>query len=73
MMSFILFTNRVKNSISLRLEDGKKTKTLQEAKNIFEKLKTDPKSVLFSEETIEKKLLRKLKKRLMVRTIYCYG
>ena len=73
MMSFILFTNRVKNSISLRLEDGKKTKTLQEAKNIFEKLKTDPKSVLFSEETIEKQLLRKLKKRLMVRTIYCYG
>ena len=73
MMSFILFTNRVKNSISLRPEDGKKTKTLQEAKNIFEKLKTDPKSVLFSEETIEKQLLRKLKKRLMVRTIYCYG
>ena len=73
MMSFILFTNRVKNSISLRLEDGKKTKTLQEAKNIFEKLKTDPKSVLFSEETIEKQLLRKLKKHLKVRTIYCYG
>ena len=39
-----------------------KPKTLQEAKNIFEKLKTDPKSVLFSEEKIDKRLLKKLKK-----------
>ena len=39
-----------------------KPKTLQEAKNIFEKLKTDPKSVLFSGEKIDKRLLKKLKK-----------
>ena len=45
-----------------------KPKTLQETKNIFEKLKTDPKSVLFSEEKIDKQLLKKLK---IVRTIYC--
>ena len=37
-----------------------KEKILQEAKNIFEKLKTDPKSVLFSEEKIDKRLLKKL-------------
>ena len=39
-----------------------KEKTLQEAKKIFEKLKTDPKSVLFSEEKIDKRLLKKLKR-----------
>ena len=37
-------------------------KTLQEAKKIFEKLKTDPKSVMFCEEQIDKQLLKKLKK-----------
>ena len=31
-----------------------KEKTLEEARNIFEKLKTDPKSALFSEEKIDK-------------------
>ena len=35
---------------------------LQEAKNMFEKLKTDPKSVLFFEEKIDKRLLKKLKR-----------
>ena len=39
-----------------------KPKTLQEAKNIFEKLKTGPKSVLFSEEKLDKRLLKMLKK-----------
>ena len=39
-----------------------KPKMLQEAKNIFEKIKTDPKSVLSSEEKIDKRLLKKLKK-----------
>ena len=38
-----------------------KLKTLQEAKSIFEKLKTDPKSVLFFKEKINKRLLKKLK------------
>ena len=39
-----------------------KVKTLQEAKNMFENLKTDEKSVLFSEEKLSLKLLKKLKK-----------
>ena len=39
-----------------------KGKTLQESKSLFEKLRTDPKSVLFSEEKIDKRLLKKLKK-----------
>ena len=38
-----------------------KLKTLQEAKSIFEKLKTNPKSVLFFKEKIDKRLLKKLK------------
>ena len=35
---------------------------MQEARNIFEKLKTDEKSVLFSEEKLNIKLFKKLKK-----------
>ena len=38
-----------------------KVKTLQEAKNMFENLKTDEKSVLFSEGKLSLKLLKKLK------------
>ena len=34
---------------------------MQEAKNIFENLKTDTKSVLFSEEKLNMRLLKKLK------------
>ena len=37
-------------------------KILKETKNIFNSLKTDPNSVLFSEEIIDKRLLKKLKK-----------
>ena len=39
-----------------------KTKALQEAKSIFENLKTDTKNVLFSEEKLSMRLLKKLKK-----------
>ena len=39
-----------------------KPKTLQETKNVFEILKTDPKSRLFSKEKINKILFKKLKK-----------
>ena len=39
-----------------------KVKILQEAKNMFENLKTDEKSVLFCEEKLSLKLLKKLKK-----------
>ena len=61
------------NAFSLSREDGKtenKAKILQEAKNILEKLKTDHKSVLFSEEKIYKWLLKKLKK-IILSSIYC--
>ena len=39
-----------------------KNKTFQETKSIFEKLKTAEKSVLFSEEKLNIKLVKKLKK-----------
>ena len=48
-----------------------KEKTLQEAKNIFEKLKTDTKSLLYSEEKIDKRMLKKVENRLTVGTICC--
>ena len=37
-----------------------KPNTLEETKNVFENLKTDPKSVLFSEEKINKGLFKKI-------------
>ena len=37
-------------------------KLFKKAKNIFTSLKTDPSSVLFSEEKIDSRLLKKLKK-----------
>ena len=37
-------------------------KTLPETKNIFEDLNTNTKSILLSEENIDKRLLKKLKK-----------
>ena len=42
-------------------------KALQKTKKIFQNLKTDPKSVLFSEDKINKNLLKKLKKSPYVR------
>ena len=39
-----------------------KEKVLKETKNMFEKLKIDLKSFLFSEEKLHKQLLKKLKK-----------
>ena len=39
-----------------------KPNTLEETKNVFENLKTDPKSVLFSEEKINKGLFKKIEK-----------
>ena len=37
-------------------------KVLKRARNLFVKLKTDPVSVLFSEELLDNRLLKKLKK-----------
>ena len=42
------------------MEDEKKF--LLEAKNLFKNLKTDPNSVLFSEEKIDNRLLKKANK-----------
>ena len=39
------------------MEDGKKL--LQKVKNIFSGLKTDPNSLLFSDEKIDSRLLKK--------------
>ena len=39
-----------------------KKKVMQKTKNIFKNLKTDPNSVLFSEEKIDNRLVKKLKK-----------
>ena len=39
-----------------------KVKALQETKTLFNELKTDPKSVLFSKDELDTKLLKKLKK-----------
>ena len=44
-----------------------KLKTLEETKNVFENLKTYPKSVLLSEEKINKGLFKKLKKSTYVK------
>ena len=40
----------------------KKEKEFKKAKNLFDALKVDPSSVLFSEEILDKKLMNKLKK-----------
>ena len=43
----------------LKTRRWKKRKLLQKAKNIFTSLKTNPNSVLFTEERIDKRLLKK--------------
>ena len=51
------------------MEDEKKL--LQKAKNISSGLKTDPNSVLFSEERIDSRLLKNLKNQGMLKTLSC--
>ena len=48
------------NYLTSRLEDGRK-KVLQKTRNLFNRLKTDPVNVLFSEELLYKRLLKNLK------------
>ena len=48
-----------------------KPKTLQEAKSIFGNLKTDTKSVLFSEEKLNMRHLKKPKNHLILKISYC--
>ena len=50
------------DSFTLKREDEDEKKILQNAKNIFNNLKTNQNSVLFSEEKIDSRLLKKLKK-----------
>ena len=50
------------NAFTIKQEDGRWKKLLQKTKSIFLSLKTDPNSVLFSEEKIDTRLLIKFKK-----------
>ena len=50
------------NAFTIKQEDGRWKKLLQKTKSIFLSLKTDPNSVLFSEEKIDTRLLKKFKK-----------
>ena len=61
MMNFMLSILLVQ-TILLSNERMKDKKLIQKARNIFTSLKTDSNSVLFSEETIGERLLKKLKK-----------
>ena len=61
-MGFILFMNLVQMHFRFGMKMENNLKTLQETKNIFEDLNTDTKSILLSEENIDKRLLKKLKK-----------
>ena len=61
MMNFMLSILLVQ-TILLSNERMKDKKLIQKATNIFTSLKTDSNSVLFSEETIGERLLKKLKK-----------
>ena len=60
MINFILNIHLVQTILTWneKMEDKK---LLQKAKNIFASLKTDPNSVLFTEERIDKRLLKKFK------------
>ena len=40
-------------------------KVFKKAKNLFIKLKTDPASVIFAEELLDDRVLKKLKKNIM--------
>ena len=51
------------------MEDEKKL--LQKAKNIFAGLKTDPNIVLFSEEKIDNRLLKRQKNQGILKTLSC--
>ena len=61
MMNFILNIQLVQIVLpwNKKIEDKK---ALQKAKNLFTSLKTNPNSVLFSEEKIDARLLKKFKK-----------
>ena len=62
MMTFILAKNQVQTHFLQGVKMENKPEMLQKAKNIFEKLKTDPKSILFSEEKNRQMATEKAKK-----------
>ena len=62
MMIFTLSTNQSQMHFREDVRMEHKVKTLQEPKTIFDKLKIDPKSLLFSIVELNTKQLRKLKK-----------
>ena len=67
---------KLKKNASITLEGNKLIKntevwaeTMIELKKLFQKLQTDTKSILFTEETINDKVLKKLKKLEYVKDI----
>ena len=62
MMTFILSKNQVQTHFLQGVKMENKPEMLQKAKNIFEKLKTDSKSILFSEEKNRQMATEKAKK-----------
>ena len=68
MMSFILSILLVQ-TILLWSEKKEDKKLIQKARNIFTNLKTDPNSVLFSEEKIGKQLFKNLKYQNMLKAL----
>ena len=65
MMTFILSKNQVQTHFLQGVKMENKPEMLQKAKNIFEKLKTDPKSILFSEEKNRQMATEKAKKMIL--------
>ena len=61
-MNYILNMSQVKMYLNYNVKTETKNKTLQEIKAIFEKLKTDEKSVLFFEEKHNIKLVKNILK-----------
>ena len=69
--NFILHMNQAQIQNLQNVKRENKQKTLQEAKNTFENLKIDTKILLFSEENLNTRLLKKLKNLVILRTSCC--
>ena len=72
-MMNVILNSRI-NLFHTKKRKWKIKKILKEAKTIFNSLKTDPSSVLFSEEKIDKRLLKKSKyKKLFATKSYTFS
>ena len=72
MMDFISSIPLIQ-TILLWNEKMEDKKLVQKARNISRNLKTDPSSVLFSEEKIDERLLKNLKNQNMLKTLCSYN